>query len=643
MAASNLYPPIIDSYMPAYLNPTVYNKWQKCRIYFALSSLNSAEDIKFAQLSLINQKTNKNALNEKRYPAGVKMVELLAPDTATGLYYVDLCVGKASSEGDIYDIEKLETNQYYKVQIRFVSSSIPVNINPAEDASDEVKANAIYSETVSSSSDKYSYFKTNSSWLSANIEYFSEWSTVCLIKGVSEPKFEFTSSVLQTLRADISKDVDVPANVPIIGNFGFNEATETDYLKSYRITLSNSDSSTTYEDSGVIYTDNFNPNSINYVNKYLIEVGKVYTLRIDYTTSSLYNGTFSYKFSRKESDLIHFGATASAYLNREDNQIVIKVDFDSSQKDFVGNLVIKRTSSDTGFQMWDTIHKIPMATIHEVATKGYLWSDITVQSGKWYKYAIQWVNDSNRSGVLYSKDIQIEKPVSLTLEDICIAGDSTQVKIKFDPKISSFNYKTVQSVTDTIGSQYPFIRRNGNINYKTFSISGLITRHMDENEMFASESSIYGGNDMVDLYKEYNQEYRINHYNDYTYEYMFRERVLDFLNDGKVKLFRSPAEGNILVMLSNISIAPNETLGRMVYSFTANATEVAAASVDNYVKYGIVEFKDTEYLLQGISISQDNDNITVTASSERIQDGDYVMNAGIQLNGSSASLILTVM
>ena len=41
MAAINLYPPIIASYMPAYLNPEQDDTWAKCRIYFSLSSLAS--------------------------------------------------------------------------------------------------------------------------------------------------------------------------------------------------------------------------------------------------------------------------------------------------------------------------------------------------------------------------------------------------------------------------------------------------------------------------------------------------------------------------------------------------------------------------------------------------------------------------
>jgi hypothetical protein len=37
---------------------------------------------------------------------------------------------------------------------------------------------------------------------------------------------------------------------------------------------------------------------------------------------------------------------------------------------------------------------------------------------------------------------------------------------------------------DTLGGKYPFIFRNGNVNYKEFPISGLITLLSDENSLF---------------------------------------------------------------------------------------------------------------------------------------------------------------
>ena len=62
---------------------------------------------------------------------------------------------------------------------------------------------------------------------------------------------------------------------------------------------------------------------------------------------------------------------------------------------------------------------------------------------------------------------------------------------------------------------------------------------------------------------------------------------MDFLYANKVRLFRSATEGNILVKIMDINFTPNSTLGRRIYSFTATAYEVDAATIKNYDKYGI--------------------------------------------------------
>jgi hypothetical protein len=48
------------------------------------------------------------------------------------------------------------------------------------------------------------------------------------------------------------------------------------------------------------------------------------------------------------------------------------------------------------------------------------------------------------------------------------------------------NFKTdlLEAKIDTIGSKYPFIFRNGNVAYKEFPISGLISYLADEEGLF---------------------------------------------------------------------------------------------------------------------------------------------------------------
>jgi hypothetical protein len=78
---------------------------------------------------------------------------------------------------------------------------------------------------------------------------------------------------------------------------------------------------------------------------------------------------------------------------------------------------------------------------------------------------------------------------------------------------------------------------------------------MDEEEIFTSKEELFGG-DYIDYYVKYNEERNINNYNDYLYEKKFREKVMDFLYDNNVKLFKSTTEGNFLVKLMNVSLSP---------------------------------------------------------------------------------------
>jgi len=55
-----------------------------------------------------------------------------------------------------------------------------------------------------------------------------------------------------------------------------------------------------------------------------------------------------------------------------------------------------------------------------------------------------------------------------------------QLKLKYDFDISSYKTNISESKTDTIGSRYPFIRRNGNMYYRSFPITGIISASMDD-------------------------------------------------------------------------------------------------------------------------------------------------------------------
>lgn len=201
-------------------------------------------------------------------------------------------------------------------------------------------------------------------------------------------------------------------------------------------------------------------------------------------------------------------------------------------------------------------------------------------------------------------------------EDIRFEGDAqNRYKLKHNATISNFQYTVMESKTDTLGGKYPFIRRNGDTYYRQFSVSGLIT-HFNENdypEEYLAENirrtaSNSNGEEPIESYfdrrvkervaknnstlKDRYDEYyynnsQLNGYTDYLLEREYRDDVTDFFYEDKIRLFRSPTEGNILVKLMNISLTPNEQIKRRVSAIQCTAYEIDDFSVEKCVEYKI--------------------------------------------------------
>jgi hypothetical protein len=56
----------------------------------------------------------------------------------------------------------------------------------------------------------------------------------------------------------------------------------------------------------------------------------------------------------------------------------------------------------------------------------------------------------------------------------------------------------------------------------------------------------------------YNKANNITYYNDIIKEKLYRQIVTEFLEDGEIKLFKSPTEGNVLVHLGQVTFTPND-------------------------------------------------------------------------------------
>jgi hypothetical protein len=72
---TNLYPPIVKTYMPAFLTEGAVDE-TTCRIYFSLSSYNNSTEIANVQVTVRDQDTNKSMLKKADYPSSVKITSL---------------------------------------------------------------------------------------------------------------------------------------------------------------------------------------------------------------------------------------------------------------------------------------------------------------------------------------------------------------------------------------------------------------------------------------------------------------------------------------------------------------------------------------------------------------------------------------
>lgn len=182
--------------------------------------------------------------------------------------------------------------------------------------------------------------------------------------------------------------------------------------------------------------------------------------------------------------------------------------------------------------------------------------DYTCECGKEYWYKVTFSNGTTQV---------FNDPVSVDFDDIILIGESDTPKlVRLNPNLSSVKRNQSQSITQTIGGKYPVIRKNGNMDYYTFSLGGLIS---------VQAEIVYGQGP-----SSYN----------YDAERNYRNEFVDFLSDGKVKLFKSPQEGNLLIRLTDINLSPENGLGRLIYNFSATATEIAEANMSNYSKYKLV-------------------------------------------------------
>ena len=368
-----------------------------------------------------------------------------------------------------------------------------------------------------------------------------------------------------------------------------------------------------------------------------LEENKIYTIIYTVTTANgIIKSSPKYRITQQSTIAPEVEADLIATMNEENGyvnlQLIGKKDKYGVETVGTGTFLICRASSEDNYGSWSEIDRF---ALFGEPPSSHNWKDFTVQHGFTYIYSLQ---QYNKEYQIYSNRM-LSNEIVANFEHSFLYDGKRQLKIKYNPKVSSFKDTILEQKTNTLGGKYPFFFRNGNVRYKEFPISGLISYLSDEEELFLTnedllledlnglirEHTLKEGiksndydyfNNMLEaniaykLQNEYtkrelpnSQENQIARKKDRTTnltdynivaERIFKMKVLDFLNDGKPKLFRSPSEGNFIVRLMNSSLSPDDKLSRMIHTFSTTATEIDEFNYQKLNEYSLISAQEPD-------------------------------------------------
>lgn len=373
--------------------------------------------------------------------------------------------------------------------------------------------------------------------------------------------------------------------------------------------------------------------------KFLTELESNEPYFVQYTINTMNNLTIStpkYKiidFDSVDSDI---KSNLCARNDYENGYIELYFD-DIDQNNISGLFELSRKTENTGWE------KIYVFLLNGVKAQTWSYKDFTVEQGVKYTYSIRQYSEQTS---IYSSRILLSKVYNIAtdvldnqdyilsdFEDMFLYDGERQLRIKYNPKVSSFKTTILESKNDTLGGKYPTFFRNGVTEYKDFPINGLLSYWDDDEQLFVDHKSLGIENDTnkrinyeissqpfdpnAIYYIKYNNRYQPIELTRDTYvfntyyvkktskidlknlkttnlvnynikaERQFKLLVLDWLNNGKAKLFKSPNEGNYLVRLMNCSLTPEDGLGRMLHNFSCTAYEIGECNNINLTKNNI--------------------------------------------------------
>lgn len=434
----------------------------------------------------------------------------------------------------------------------------------------------------------------------------SEWSTICYLK-VTAPSDEISVEILNVAEGNV-----VYNNSPVFkGKYVTTDTAETE--ARYKFDLLNL-SGEILETTG--WTAHSSENDIDdCVFKAALQDLEEYRVNYYIETKNGYVGQSTFLFSCFFSIYDNPGLKFTRVENNYDEGCIeLEIGCDTK---LVNNLILRRSDSSTDFGIWEDYRYFQVLD----EAPEIFFKDFLVEAGREYQYTIATVTQEDyRSAPAYSPI------VSCFYEDSFLVGEDRQLKIQFNPKISSYKRQIQETKTETIGSRFPFILRNGEVNYFSFPLSGLISYKMD------NESNFFNF-EQPDFHEQYATYIDISDENLF-YERLFREEVETFLTNGYYKCFKSPTEGIKLIAITGVSLTPETSLSRMIYSFSCTASEIGKAGLTNLLNAEIISkgeyvppsrmgLKDVSGIIRAATSSANQDIFAAISALNINEESDY--------------------
>ena len=439
------------------------------------------------------------------------------------------------------------------------------------------------------------YYKVQCAYLDRSSDYnVGYYSSVGVTKCTAEAQVSISGFNTGVTNNSLSEYVGV-----------YETIDPTEKVYSYCFTITNEDG--VYETSGeLLHNTNNDVSNTTSKNTWtpikMLQDHKKYNITYEVTTvNNLRIKSPSYRIDMGQDGYFDHEGTFIATLNNEEGYVDLhfKHLINKSVILNAGDYIITRSSSKDNFKDWI---KLTTIIVHNDIENPHFYKDYAIEQGVSYRYGIQLIKSNkwltarrlayhfhNPSDEAYHTNAS--KSILVDFENAYLFDGECQLCIKYNPKVASFKSTMLESKVDTLGGKYPFVFRNGDVNYKEFSISGLISILMDENSGFLpAAANDQESRSRTPGYAEWSSNFSTNLTGDNFYkERDFKLKVLEWLTNGQPKLFRSPGEGNYIIRLMNTSLSPNDTLGRMLHTFTSTAYEIADYNILNMYKYGFIK------------------------------------------------------